>query len=80
MASRHFAISAEPGNDENRVEKPLSVPAGKLLDKALFEVKLIERSLWTNAVKHFKWEPKCKRRIPQAMDVTLPLYLIHPGF
>jgi DNA polymerase len=57
-------IGEQPGNDEDLAGKPFVGPAGKLLDKALVEAGINRDEVYvTNAVKHFKWEPKGKRRI-----------------
>jgi len=57
-------VGEQPGNDEDLTGKPFVGPAGKLLDKALVEAGIDRRRVYvTNAVKHFKWEPKGKRRI-----------------
>ena len=57
-------VGEQPGDKEDLEGKPFVGPAGKLLDRAL-EAAGIERSetYVTNAVKHFKWEPRGKRRI-----------------
>jgi uracil-DNA glycosylase family protein len=62
--ARVVLVGEQPGNDEDLAGKPFVGPAGKLLDRALLEAG-IDRALVyvTNAVKHFKWEPKGKRRI-----------------
>lgn len=57
-------VGEQPGNDEDLAGKPFVGPAGKLLDKALVEAGIQRDEVYvTNAVKHFKWEPKGKRRI-----------------
>lgn len=57
-------VGEQPGNDEDLAGKPFVGPAGKLLDQALAEVGIDRGEVYvTNAVKHFKWEPKGKRRI-----------------
>jgi len=57
-------VGEQPGNDEDLAGKPFVGPAGRLLDKALVEAGIDRREVYvTNAVKHFKWEPKGKRRI-----------------
>ncbi len=65
--SRHakvIFVGEQPGNDEDLAGKPFVGPAGKLLDKALAEAGIDRDEVYvTNAVKHFKWEPKGKRRI-----------------
>jgi uracil-DNA glycosylase len=57
-------VGEQPGNDEDLAGKPFVGPAGKLLDKALEEAGIDRSEVYvTNVVKHFKWEPKGKRRI-----------------
>ena len=57
-------IGEQPGDQEDRVGKPFVGAAGQILDRAL-KVVGIDRSQCyvTNAVKHFKWKPRGKRRI-----------------
>src|ERR1051325_5867092 len=75
--SRHAKVvfvGEQPGNDEDLAGKPFVGPAGKLLDKALVEAGINRDEVYvTNAVKHFKWEPKGKRRIhkkPNAREIA----------
>lgn len=67
-------VGEQPGNDEDLAGKPFVGPAGKLLDKALIEAGIKRDEVYvTNAVKHFKWEPKGKRRIhkkPNAREIA----------
>jgi uracil-DNA glycosylase len=57
-------IGEQPGNDEDLDGRPFVGPAGKLLDRALIEAGIDRAEVYvTNAVKHFKWEPRGKRRI-----------------
>jgi|SRR5919201_4692740 DNA polymerase len=57
-------VGEQPGNDEDLAGKPFVGPAGKLLDRALEQVGIDRRQTYvTNVVKHFKWEPRGKRRI-----------------
>lgn len=67
-------IGEQPGNDEDLTGRPFVGPAGKLLDKALEEAGINRDEVYvTNAVKHFKWEPKGKRRIhkkPNAREIA----------
>jgi DNA polymerase len=62
--ARIVLVGEQPGNEEDLTGRPFVGPAGKLLDQAL-EQAGIDRSLAyvTNVVKHFKWEPRGKRRI-----------------
>jgi DNA polymerase len=67
-------VGEQPGDREDLAGQPFVGPAGKLLDDAL-QAAGIDRSLVyvTNVVKHFKWEPKGKRRIhakPNAVEIT----------
>src|ERR1700722_14468039 len=57
-------VGEQPGNQEDLEGKPFVGPAGKLLDAALEEAGIDRMKVYvTNAVKHFKWEPRGKRRI-----------------
>jgi len=59
-------IGEQPGDQEDREGRPFVGPAGKVLDRAL-EAAGVDRGKCyvTNAVKHFKWEPRGKRRLHQ---------------
>ena len=59
-------VGEQPGDQEDLVGRPFVGPAGKLFDRALEEAG-IDRELAyvTNVVKHFKWQPRGKRRIHQ---------------
>jgi DNA polymerase len=57
-------IGEQPGDQEDRQGRPFVGPAGKLLDKCLKEADIDRRKVYvTNAVKHFRWEPRGKLRI-----------------
>jgi uracil-DNA glycosylase len=57
-------IGEQPGDQEDKHGRPFVGPAGKLLDKALEEADIDRSQVYvTNAVKHFKWEPRGKLRI-----------------
>jgi DNA polymerase len=57
-------VGEQPGNDEDLSGKPFVGPAGRLLDSALKEAGIDRKQTYvTNIVKHFKWEPRGKRRI-----------------
>jgi uracil-DNA glycosylase family protein len=57
-------VGEQPGDEEDRAGLPFVGPAGRLLDSALEEAGLPRSDVYiTNAVKHFSWEPRGKRRI-----------------
>src|SRR5215510_7735697 len=67
-------VGEQPGNEEDLSGKPFVGPAGRLLDDALEEAGIDRAQTYvTNVVKHFKWEPRGKRRIhkkPNAREIT----------
>ena len=59
-------VGEQPGDYEDVAGKPFVGPAGKIMDRALDEAGIDRSQIYvTNAVKHFKWEPRGKRRIHQ---------------
>ena len=59
-------VGEQPGDKEDLAGKPFVGPAGQLLDKALEGAGIDRKQTYvTNAVKHFKWQPRGKRRIHQ---------------
>src|ERR1700683_1882538 len=74
QTSKVMMIGEQPGDREDIEGKPFVGPAGKLLDAALAEAGIDRKTVYvTNAVKHFKWEPRGKRRIhkkPNAIEIT----------
>src|SRR5258705_1543392 len=57
-------VGEQPGDQEDLSGHPFVGPAGKLLDRALEEAGIDRSAVYvTNVVKHFKWEPRGKRRI-----------------
>ena len=57
-------VGEQPGNEEDLQGKPFVGPAGKLFNNALQEAGIDRSQTYvTNVVKHFKWEPRGKRRI-----------------
>jgi len=57
-------VGEQPGDAEDVAGHPFVGPAGRLLDKALEEAGIDRSRVYvTNVVKHFKWEPRGKRRI-----------------
>lgn len=67
-------VGEQPGNEEDLTGKPFVGPAGKLFDNALEEAGIDRKQTYvTNVVKHFKWEPRGKRRIhkkPNAIEIA----------
>ena len=63
-SARLMFVGEQPGDQEDLHGAPFVGPAGALLDKALAAVGIPRKQVYvTNAVKHFKWEPRGKRRI-----------------
>jgi uracil-DNA glycosylase len=73
-SAKVMLIGEQPGHEEDLQGQPFVGPAGRLLDKALVEVGIDRKKVYvTNAVKHFKWEPRGKRRIhkkPNAAEIA----------
>jgi uracil-DNA glycosylase family protein len=64
--ARIVFVGEQPGDQEDRAGEPFVGPAGKVLDRALADAGIDRRDAYvTNAVKHFRFEPKGKRRIHQ---------------
>jgi uracil-DNA glycosylase family protein len=67
-------IGEQPGDKEDLSGRPFVGPAGALLDRALEEAGIDRTKVYvTNVVKHFKWEPRGKRRIhkkPNALEIA----------
>src|SRR5688572_28474698 len=67
-------VGEQPGDAEDLAGRPFVGPAGALLDKSLEEAGIDRGKVYvTNVVKHFKWEPRGKRRIhkkPNAGEIT----------
>jgi DNA polymerase len=63
-SARLVLVGEQPGNEEDLAGHPFVGPAGRLLDQALVQAGIDRREAYvTNVVKHFKWEPRGKRRI-----------------
>jgi uracil-DNA glycosylase len=63
-SARMVLVGETPGDEEDRTGHPFVGPAGVLLDQALESVGIERTKVFiTNAVKHFKWEPRGKRRL-----------------
>ncbi len=68
--ARIMFIGEQPGHEEDLTGKPFVGPAGRLLDAALEEAGIDRSQTYvTNVVKHFKWEPRGKRRIHKKPNV-----------
>jgi uracil-DNA glycosylase len=62
--ARMMMIGEQPGDREDKEGHPFVGPAGRLLDQCLEEAGIDRKAVYvTNAVKHFKWEPRGKLRI-----------------
>src|ERR671915_2042881 len=69
--ARVMFVGEQPGDQEDRQGQPFVGPAGALLDKALEDAGIPRDDVYvTNAVKHFKWEPRGKRRIHKKPRVS----------
>jgi uracil-DNA glycosylase family protein len=65
-ASEVMFVGEQPGDQEDLAGKPFVGPAGRVLDEAMVEAGIDRRKAYvTNAVKHFKWQARGKRRIHQ---------------
>src|SRR6478752_4440053 len=67
-------LGEQPGDQEDLSGKPFVGPAGQILNRALEEAGIDRKAVYvTNTVKHFKWEPRGKRRIhqkPSSRDIA----------
>jgi len=72
--ARILLVGEQPGDREDLEGRPFVGPAGLLLDRALEEAGIARADAYvTNAVKHFKWEPRGKKRIhqkPNAVEIA----------
>ena len=72
--ARVMFVGEQPGDKEDLQGRPFVGPAGALLDRALEQAGIDRRDTYvTNAVKHFKWEPRGKRRIhkkPNSIEIA----------
>jgi probable DNA metabolism protein len=68
--ARIMLVGEQPGDEEDLRGQPFVGPAGRVLDQAITAAGLERSQLYvTNAVKHFKWEPRGKRRLHKKPDV-----------
>jgi uracil-DNA glycosylase family protein len=83
-------VGEQPGDQEDKQGRPFTGPAGRVLDRALAEADLSRDGMYlTNAVKHFKWTERGKRRIHQRPSgpeiracgywLTAELEIVRPG-
>jgi DNA polymerase len=79
--ARVMLIGEQPGNEEDLAGRPFVGPAGRLLDQALVAAGIDRKETFvTNVVKHFKWEPRGKRRIhnkPNWTEINACLPWLH---
>jgi uracil-DNA glycosylase len=62
-------VGEQPGDQEDVIGRPFVGPAGQIMDRAMEEAGIDRRSIYiTNAVKHFKFTPRGKRRIHQTPE------------
>lgn len=73
VKSQLLFIGEQPGNEEDLQGRPFAGPAGRILDRAFEDAGIVRTNVYvTNAVKHFKFEERGKRRIhkkPAASEV-----------
>ncbi len=66
-------VGEQPGDQEDRQGRPFVGPAGRILDRAIVDAGIDRKQVFvTNAVKHFKFEPRGKRRLhkrPNASEI-----------
>jgi len=74
VRARVMLVGEQPGDQEDIQGRPFVGPAGRILDTALEAAGIDRKQVYvTNAVKHFKWEPRGKRRIhkkPNSLEIT----------
>ena len=72
--ARIMLVGEQPGDQEDLAGQPFVGPAGKVLDRALDDAGIDRNRIYvTNAVKHFKFEPRGKKRIhkkPSEMEIA----------
>jgi DNA polymerase len=70
-AAEVMFVGEQPGDQEDKAGKPFVGPAGRLFDEALASAGIDRSTTYvTNAVKHFKWQARGKRRIHQKPNWT----------
>jgi uracil-DNA glycosylase family protein len=69
VAARMMFVGEQPGDQEDLAGRPFVGPAGQMFDRAIGEAGIDRDTVYvTNAVKHFKFEPRGKRRIHSKPD------------
>ncbi len=69
QSSELMLVGEQPGDKEDLAGRPFVGPAGRILDEALKEAGIDRSTVYiTNAVKHFKWEARGKRRLHKRPD------------
>jgi len=69
--SKIMLVGEQPGNVEDTLGRPFVGPAGLLMDRLLSEAGVDRKKVYvTNAVKHFRWDPRGKRRIHKKPSVS----------
>jgi uracil-DNA glycosylase len=72
--ARIMLVGEQPGNDEDLQGRPFVGPAGQLMNRLLADAGIDRNKVYvTNVVKHFKWEPRGKRRIhkkPSSVEIA----------
>lgn len=77
-SARLMLVGEQPGDQEDKQGEPFVGPAGRVLDDALEEAGIArEEAYLTNAVKHFRFEQRGKRRIHEKPDIR-HLVACHP--
>jgi DNA polymerase len=68
--ARIMLVGEQPGDEEDLRGHPFVGPAGRMLDQCLVSANIERNEIFvTNAVKHFKWEPRGKRRLHKKPDL-----------
>jgi DNA polymerase len=71
IGARLMMVGEMPGNDEDLAGRPFVGPAGRILDQALEEAGIAREDAYvTNVVKHFKWEPRGRRRLHKTPNLS----------
>jgi uracil-DNA glycosylase len=67
VGAKLMMVGEQPGDREDLAGRPFVGAAGRVLDRAIAEAGIDRNTVFvTNAVKHFKFEPRGKRRLPRA--------------